>query len=101
MAKSITCARRIVPEILADLANDLTALAREAIGELYDLFRDLDRRIAFFDKKIERIFLESEPCQRWRPFLNSEPSPMAATIAAWVGLVPWQFSNGDRNGAAA
>jgi hypothetical protein len=30
MAKSITCVRRIVPEILADLAHDLTALAHEA-----------------------------------------------------------------------
>jgi hypothetical protein len=32
---------RVVPEILADTTNELTALAREAISELYDLFRDL------------------------------------------------------------
>ena len=111
MAKSITCARRIVPEILADLANDLTALAREAIGELYDLFRDLDRRIASFDKKIERIFLESEPCQRIAKIkgigVKTATAIVAAIgdgsefkngrhLAAWVGLVPRQFSSGDR-----
>ena len=62
MAKSITRARRCIPDILADPTNDLTALAPKAIAELYDLFRDLDRRIASFDKKIELIFLESEPC---------------------------------------
>ena len=46
------------------MTNELTALARDAISELYDLFRDLDWRIASFDKKIDRIFLESEPCRR-------------------------------------
>ena len=54
--KSITRARRMIPEILTDEENELTALAREAIGELHDLFRDLDLRIASFDKKIERVF---------------------------------------------
>ena len=62
--KSITTARRMIPEILTDEENKLTALARESIGELHDLFRDLDRRIASFDKKIERVFRASEDCQR-------------------------------------
>ena len=53
IAKSITRARRLIPEILANFDNELTPMARDAIGELYDLFRDLDRRIASFDKKIE------------------------------------------------
>ena len=33
----------MIPEILGDIDNELTALAREAIGELHDLFIDLDR----------------------------------------------------------
>jgi len=49
IAKSITRARRAIPGILADQDNELTAMARNAIAELYDLFRDLDRRIASFD----------------------------------------------------
>jgi transposase len=39
-------------------------MARDAIAELYDLFRDLDRRIGLFDKKIDRVFRETEACQR-------------------------------------
>ena len=111
MAKSITRARRLVPEILADTTNELTALAREAISELYDLFRDLDRRIASFDKKIDRIFLESEPCRRIATIKGVGPKTATAIIAAigdgsefkngrhlaaWMGLVPRQFSSGDR-----
>jgi hypothetical protein len=53
----------MIPEILGDLENELTGLAREAIGELQDLFMDLDRRIASFDKKIERVFRSSKACQ--------------------------------------
>jgi transposase len=64
IAKSITRARRAIPEILSDLENELTAIGREAIAELYDLFRDLDRRIASFDKKIDRVFHGNEDCQR-------------------------------------
>jgi transposase len=111
MAKSITRARRLVPEILADTTNELTALAREAISELYDLFRDLDRRIASFDRKIDRIFLESEPCRRIATIKGVGPKTATAIIAAigdgsdfkngrhlaaWIGLVPRQFSSGDR-----
>ena len=57
--KSVIRARRMIPEILADEENELTTLAREASGELHDLFRDLDRRIASFDKKIDRVFCAS------------------------------------------
>ena len=52
-AKSITRTRREIPDILANLDNELTAMAREAIAELYDLFRDLDRRIAFITEAFE------------------------------------------------
>ena len=109
--KSITRARRMVPEILADEENELTALAREAIGELHDLFRDLDRRIASFDKKIDRVFRSSEDCQRIARIKGVGPKTATAVIAAigdgtefkngrhlaaWVGLVPRQHSSGQR-----
>ncbi len=110
-AKSITRARRIVPEILSDLENELTPLPREAIAELYDLFRDLDRRIASFDKKINRVFRECEACQRLARIKGVGPKTATAIIAAvgdgsefkngrhlaaWIGLVPRQFSSGDK-----
>jgi len=110
-AKSITRARRIIPEILADLGNELSPLAREAIAELYELMRDLDRRIASFDQKIERIFRASELCQRIGRIKGVGPKTATAVVAAvgdgaefkngrhlaaWLGLVPRQFSSGDR-----
>jgi len=111
MAKSITCARRLIPDILGTLDNELTSMAREAIAELYDLFRDLDKRIRSFDKKIERVFQTSEPCQRIAKIKGIGPKTATAMIAAigdgsefkngrhlaaWIGLVPRQFSSGDR-----
>jgi len=111
IAKSITRARRLVPDILASFDNELTPMARDAIGELYDLFRDLDRRIASFDKKIEQVFRTSETCQRIAKIKGVGPKTATAIVAAigdgaefkngrhlaaWVGLVPRQFSSGDR-----
>lgn len=110
-AKSITRARRAIPEILADHNNELTAMAREIIAELYDFFRDLDRRIASFDKKIDAVFRNNEACQRIAKIKGVGPKTATAVIAAigdgsefkngrhlaaWVGLVPRQFSSGDR-----
>ena len=111
IAKSITRARRLVPDILANFDNELTPMTRDAIGELYDLFRDLDRRIASFDKKIEQVFHNSETCQRIATIKGVGPKTATAIVAAigdgaefkngrhlaaWVGLVPRQFSSGDR-----
>ena len=108
---SITRARRAIPDILSDFENDLTALAREAIMELYDLFRDLDRRIALFDKKIERVFQSSPVCQRIAKIKGVGPKTATAIVAAvgdgrefkngrhmaaWLGLVPRQHSSGER-----
>jgi transposase len=108
---SITRARRVIPDVLSDPDKELTDLAREAIGELYDLFRDLDRRIAGFDQKIQRIFRSNEACQRVAKIKGVGPKTATAMIAAigdgsefkngrhlaaWLGLVPRQHSSGDR-----
>jgi transposase len=100
-----------IPEILAGQDNELTAMVRDAIAELYDLFRDLDRRIGLFDKKIDRIFHENEACQSIAKIKGVGPKTATAIVAAigdgsefkngrhlaaWVGLVPRQFSSGDR-----
>ena len=111
IGKSITRARRIIPEILSDVENEITLLAREALNELYDLFRDLDRRIIIFDRKIDAVFRDSEVCQRIAKIKGVGPKTATAIVAAvgdgsefkngrhlaaWVGLVPRQFSSGDR-----
>ena len=109
--KSITRARQMIPDILADAENELTDLAREAIAELYDLLVDLDQRIGSFDKKIDRIFRSSEACQRIARIKGVGPKTATAVVAAigdgsefkngrhlaaWIGLVPRQHSSGQR-----
>jgi hypothetical protein len=42
----------------------LIAIGRDAIAKLYEIFRDLDRWIQTFDKKIEQVFRNREHCQR-------------------------------------
>ena len=111
IAKSITRARRIIPEILADVENEITSLAREALNELYDLFRDLDRRIISSTGRSMRVFRDSPTCQRIAKIKGVGPKTATAIVAAsamasefkngrhlaaWVGLVPRQFSSGDR-----
>lgn len=58
------------------------ALAREAIHELYDLLRDLDRRISIFDKKVEAVFRQSEPCQRIAKIKGVSPKTATAILAS-------------------
>lgn len=108
--QSITRARRIVPEILSQMQNDLSPMAREAIEELWGLFCDLDRRIASFDKNIPKVFKESPTCQRIAKIKGVGPKTATAIVAAigdgkefrngrhlaaWLGLVPRQHSSGD------
>jgi transposase len=101
----------MIPEILSNLENELTDLAREAIEELYDLLQALDRRIASFDKKIDRVFRQNEACRRIAKIKGVGPKTATAVVAAigdgsefkngrhlaaWLGLVPRQYSSGDR-----
>ena len=110
-AKSITRVRRMIPEILARADSGLSTMAREAIAELWDFFCDLERRIEHFDKKIEAVFKSSEPCQRVARIKGVGPKTATAIVAAvgdgsdfrngrhmaaWLGLVPRQFSSGDK-----
>jgi transposase len=92
-------------------ANELTAMARDAIGELWDLLCDLDPRIESFDNKIEAVFKASAACQRVAKVNGVGPKTATAIVAAvgdtaefkngwhmaaWLGLVPRQHSSGDR-----
>ncbi|MEM6539287.1 MAG: IS110 family transposase [Pseudomonadota bacterium] len=109
--KAITRARRMIPEILNDITNELSDMARDAIAALWDLFCDLDRRIASFDKKIAAVFKASPACQRIAKIKGVGPKTATAIIAAigdgrefrngrhlaaWLGLVPRQHSSGDK-----
>lgn len=111
IGQAITRARHRIPEILSDLSNELTEMARDTIAELWDLFCDLDRCITTFDKKIQAVFRASETCQRIARIKGVGPKTATAIVAAvgdgaefrngqhlaaWLGLVPRQHSSGDK-----
>ncbi|MBM5589017.1 IS110 family transposase, partial [Burkholderia pseudomallei] len=81
-AQSITRARREIPVIVADTSNALTPLAREMLADLMDQLRELDRRIAGFDRRIDLVFKASETCQRIAQIEGVGPKTATAIVAA-------------------
>jgi transposase len=81
-AKSITRARWTIPALLSDMTNELTAMARETISELWDLLCDLDRPVAAIDKKIDPVFKADPACQRIARIKGVGPKTATAMVAA-------------------
>ncbi|EKE79327.1 IS110 family transposase [Idiomarina xiamenensis] len=111
IGKAVSRLRNAVPLILEDASNGLSIRMRRTIAQLYELMRDLDTRIKYFDKEIEVVFKESETCQRIAKVKGIGPKTATAILAAigngsefkngrhfaaWLGLVPKQHSSGDR-----
>lgn len=110
-AQSITRARRMIPEIIADEDAGLSDLFRDMLRSLFAFFEDIDARIRDFDRRIDQIFRENEACQRLARIRGVGPKTATAIVAAvgdgveftngrhmaaWIGLVPRQHSSGDR-----
>nr|CAM77294.1 rmpB-like protein [Magnetospirillum gryphiswaldense MSR-1] len=70
---SIARARQAIPEILADAANGLTGMAREAIVELFEFLGQIDLRIKAFDRKIGEVFRANAACQRLARICGTRP----------------------------
>jgi transposase len=111
IAVSISRARRAIPEIIADLTNDLTAMSREIIAELFEFLGQIDQRIKAFDRRIQVVFRANPTCQRIARICGVGPKTATAGVAAvgdgsefkngrhlaaWMGLVPRQHSSGGR-----
>jgi transposase len=109
---SVTAVRRKVPEFLEDAENELTPLAREIFSDLYDHLTTLDAQIAGYDQKIKAVVRSSEACRRLQELPGVGEIVSSAIImavgdgkefkngrhmAAWLGLVPRQYSSGGRD----
>ncbi|ADY66007.1 IS110 family RNA-guided transposase [Agrobacterium tumefaciens] len=97
--------------VMDDLDNNLTPMARSALRDLLDDFRRLEARIRQVSDEIEKIADTDERARR----LMTIPGigPLGATailsaignptrfskapdVAAWLGLVPRQYSTGGK-----
>jgi transposase len=100
-----------LPGILEDADNDLSAQMRTLLQGLRDEWKTLEADIARVEEEIERLARHNDACQR----LTEIPGvgPLVATalvaavgnatafakgrdLAAWLGLVPRQYSTGAR-----
>jgi transposase len=103
--------RPALVRFLDDAASGLTAFARETFAELYAQLTELDARIERVTHRVERVYRAHPVCQK----LAAVPGigPLTATVlvatvgrpqafhngrhlAAWLGLVPRQYSSGGK-----
>ena len=95
----------------AAAAEVLPEIARRVIGDLLDQLRVLDERVAGYDREIETQAKLCEPAQRLMQIRGIGPTTALAIVAtvgnahefrngrqfaAWIGLVPGQYSTGGK-----
>lgn len=100
-----------MPRVLADMDNELSPAMRGMLTEVFGELGDLEQRIAAMNREIEAIAARSDTARR----LMTIPGvgPLASTallasagtgrqfrkardLAAWLGLVPREYSTGGK-----
>jgi transposase len=104
-------ARHQLPVVLDDADNGIPELARQAFLEINERIRELDARILAYDRRIEALARQSEAAQRLMAVPGIGPVTATAIVAtvghatefkngrqfaAWLGLVPRQYSTGGK-----
>ena len=103
--------RQRLPGILADTDNGLTLAFRELLQSLGHELSDLDASVAEVTQRLTHISHELEACQRLQEMDGIGPLNATALVAAlgnghdvrngrqvaaWLGLVPRQYSSGGK-----
>jgi transposase len=103
--------RSALPGILADAENGLPPLAREVFADLYERLQGLESQCAHYDRHIARLAQQMPAAQRLMQVPGVGPvtaTALVATVgdarlfrngrqfAAWLGLVPRQYSTGGK-----
>jgi transposase len=110
LPQSAAVLQRALPALLADQGR-LPALAQRSLQALLEHLRDLDARLAGFDRDIAQHARSSASAQRLGALSGVGPltaSAVVATVgnardyrngrqfAAWLGLVPRHYSSGGK-----
>jgi transposase len=103
--------RHALPEILEDGANGIPGIAREVFADAGQQLRQLDDRIAAYDRRLAALARASEAVQRLLKVEGGGPVTATALVAsvgdakvfhngrqfaAWLGLTPRQHSTGGK-----
>jgi transposase len=111
--RGIAHLRRLLIELLTEPeSHGLGGLLIETLAEIAERLRFFDQRIQSYDLRIERVFAHDERCQRLAKVEGVGPLVATAMVSAvgnarefrsgrelsaWLGLVPRQYSSGNRN----
>ena len=111
IARDIWRLRRALAEIAGNIEDNLNPLVRALVSEVQTELMELDRKIAFYDRRILELYRSSELCQKLGKIEGIGPVTATALVAAvgdrscfkngrqfaaWLGLVPKQRSSGGR-----
>jgi transposase len=103
--------RKSMPGILEDAENQLSGIARECLSDLYESLCDLDKRFEVIDRKIITFYKAHPQCSLLATIDGIGPQCATALyaavgngsqfktgrdMAAWLGLVPRQYSTAGR-----
>lgn len=111
MPKGRYPAQHHIPGILEDAENGLPGLARRLLADLYQRIQALNQQVLAYDREIESLARQSEPARRLMGLPGvgavsatalvasvADPAQFdnGRQLAAWLGLVPRQYSTGGK-----
>lgn len=111
LPKRIDVLRRELPRVLEDADNELSALARELLAERHEELAHLDKQVRAIERRIQERYRALPAAQRLGTIPGIGPLGATALVAAvadptvfrrgrelsaWLGLVPRQYSSGER-----
>lgn len=109
--QGISQIRKNYIEVLDSHVSQLTHRGKLLLADLYEQLKELDLKIAHYDKSVQQVCRESEMCQRLVQVQGVGPLTATALVAAvgnakifksgrqmaaWLGLVPRQCSSGGK-----
>ncbi len=110
-AKSPIRLREAIPEVLGNARENLTPRMRNLVAMLWSEWKDLELQIVEMNDEVERIASSDAACVRLRQIPGIGPLVATAIVAAigngaafqkgrefaaWMGLVPKQYSTGGK-----
>jgi transposase len=111
LPQGITKFRTSVVRQLEDAQAQLTSLSTEVFWHLYEEFLALEKRVAYYDEKLQALARTHPVCQRVQAIPGIGPLTATAILAAvpdathfkngrqlaaWLGLVPREYSTGGK-----
>ena len=103
--------RKTLPQVLENQEGYLTSLALEVLCDLHQELLSIDAKVKSLDKRLNQLCQKIEACQRIQQVEGIGPLTATALVAAigdishfkngrhlaaWLGLVPRQYSSGNR-----